>query len=146
MSCTGFDGALGIGTAGADASLAVSYTVLSGSRDASASISSDKADVSDRSTKFKNYVAAGIDLEITVTLTSDEAATLATLRNACLGRTPVLVGIFDESIAAGAEGIAFDAYVFSNDLAQPLNDGQTVSVTFAPGSGQTNLPDWVTLA
>ena len=146
MSCTGFDGAIGIGTAGADPALAASYTVLAGSRDASVTANADKADISDRSTKFKQYVSAMIDCEISLTMTSDNSAELTTLRNACLARTPVLVGIFSSDIGASAEGIAFDAYIFSNDIAQPLSDGQTVSLSFAPASGQANTPDWVTLA
>ena len=52
----------------------------------------------------------------------------------------------DGVVASGSEGIAFDAYVFSNDIAQPLADGQTVSVTFAPAADGTNAPAWVTLA
>ena len=117
MSRTGFDGAIGIGTVGDSPTLAASYTVLSGSRDASVTANADKADISDRSTKFKNYVSAMIDCEITLTMSSDNSAELVTLRNACLARTPVLVGIFSSDIAAAAEGIAFDAYIFSNDIA-----------------------------
>ncbi len=144
MSCTGFDGALAIGTS--DGLLtAASFTLVGSSRDASASINADKADISDRNTRYKQYVAAGVDLEITATLSLDGSAELATLRNACLARTMVKVGLFTSELAIGAEGIAFDAYVFSNDIAQPLTEGQTVSVSFAPAHGATQLPDWVTL-
>tara|TARA_R110002020_G_scaffold368536_5_gene580366 strand:- start:4093 stop:4530 length:438 start_codon:yes stop_codon:yes gene_type:complete len=144
MSCTGFDGALAIGTS--DGLLtAASFTLVGSSRDASASVNADKADISDRTSAFKNYVAAGIDLEITATISNDESTVLTTLRNACLNRTMIKVGLFASSLAASAEGIAFDAHVFSNDIAQPLTDGQTVSVTFAPAHGGQQLPDWVTL-
>ena len=146
MACTGFDGALGLGTAGATATLAASYTAVSGARDASATITSDKSETSDRSSAFKGYVAGGLDVEISVELTYDTNDTqLDDIRNACLNRTPVLVGLFTDGVAVASEGISFDAHVFSNDIAQPLADGQTVSVTFAPASTGTT-PDWVTLA
>ncbi len=146
MACTGFDGTIAIGTAGATATLVASYTKLVGARDAAATINADKADTSDRSSAFKGFVSAGLDVEITTELTYDvNDAELALIRNACLGRTPILVGLFTDALAASTEGIAFDAYVFSNDIAQPLAEGQTVSVTFAPASTGT-APDWVTLA
>lgn len=150
MACTGFDGSIGIGTAGADAALFASFTALDGARDASVTISADKADTSDRSSAFKGFVSAGLDVEISAELTYDSAANspeLALIRTACLARTPILVGIFDNGIdpLLATSGIAFDAYVFSNDIAQPLAEGQTVSVTFAPASAGT-APAWVTLA
>ena len=145
MSCTGFDGTLVIGTAGATAASAASYTVVQDSRDCNVSINGDKADVSDRSSPFKTYVIAGVDIEISGTLSSAEHSTLATIRNAALNRTTILVGLIDGDLAAGNEGVVFDAYVFSNDIAQPLSGGQTISVSFAPAADGTNLPDWVTL-
>ena len=146
MACTGFDGALGLGTAGATATLAASYTAVAGARDASATITSDKSETSDRSSAFKGYVAGGLDVEISVEITYDANDTqLDVIRTACLDRTTVLVGLFTDGIIASSEGIAFTAHVFSNDIAQPLADGQTVSVTFAPASTGTT-PDWVTLA
>ena len=146
MACTGFDGSIAIGTAGADATLVASFTALAGARDAAVTINADKADTSDRSSAFKGFVSAGLDIEITAELTYDVNDTnLATIRNACLNRTSILVGLFTDGVAASTEGIAFDAYVFSNDIAQPLAEGQTVSVSFAPASAGT-VPDWVTLA
>lgn len=146
MACTGFDGTLAIGTAGVDATLIASFTELLGARDASVTINADKADTSDRSSAFKGFVSAGLDIEITAELTYDANDTeLANIRNACLARTPILVGLFTDKLLSGPEGIAFDAYVFSNDIAQPLAEGQTVSVSFAPASAGT-APDWVTLA
>ena len=150
MSCTGFDGALGIGTAGA-ANTALSFTEVLGARDVNVSINSDKANTSDRATKWKSYTAAGVDLEVTATLTlvdgsSTQGAILSTIRTACIDRTTIKVGAFTSAIAASAEGVVFDCYVFSNDIAQPLSDGQTISVTFAPASGGTLTPDWVTLS
>ena len=147
MACTGFDGAIGIGADSATNTAFASYTALSSARDANATITADKAELSDRTSEFKNYVSAGLDVEITAELTLGKDDTqLATLRTACLGRTKVLVGLFMDGVAASSEGITFDAYVFSNDIAQPLADGQTVSVTFAPAADGTNAPAWVTLA
>ena len=146
MACTGFDGTLAIGTAAATATALASYTAINGARDASVTISADKADTSDRSSAFKGFVSAGLDIEITAEITYDvNDANLTTIRNACLGRTKILIGLFTDGLAASTEGIAFDAYVFSNDIAQPLAEGQTVSVTFAPASEGT-APAWVALA
>lgn len=145
MSCTGFDGVLAIGTAGTSATSAATFTVVQDSRDTNCSINGEKADVSDRSSAFKTYVIAGVDIEISSTLSSAEHATLATIRTAALNRTKIKVGIFVDELTAGTEGVVFDAYVFSNDIAQPLTGGQTVSVSFAPAADGTNLPDWVTL-
>lgn len=146
MSCTGFDGSLGIGSADAGIALVATYTEVPSARDINVTINSDKSDVSDRTSAFKNYVAGGLDCEISTTLTYDSNdATQSTIRTACIGRTRLVVGVFDGDLAASAEGIAFDAYVFSNDIAQPLADGQTYSVTFAPAS-EGSVPAWSTLA
>ena len=146
MSCTGFDGSLGIGSADADTALVASYTEVPSARDINVTISSDKSDVSDRTSAFKNYVAGGLDCEITATLTYDSNdATQSTIRTACIGRTRLVVGVFDGDLSASAQGIAFDAYVFSNDIAQPLADGQTYSVSFAPASSGS-VPAWSTLS
>ncbi len=150
MACTGFEGSIGIRTARTDATLFASFTALKGARDASVTISADKADTSDRTSAFKAFVSAGLDVEISAELTYDTTvndANLAAIRTACLDRTPILVGIFDNGIdpLLTTSGITFDAYVFSNDIAQPLAEGQTVSVTFAPASGQSNAPAWVVL-
>ncbi len=146
MSCTGFDGSLGIGSADATLTALATYTEVPSARDINVTISSDKSDVSDRTSQFKNYVAGGLDCEITATLTYDSNdATQSTIRTACIGRTRLVVGVFDGDLAASSEGIAFDAYVFSNDIAQPLSDGQTYSVTFAPAS-EGSVPSWSTLA
>ncbi len=145
MACTGFDGALGVGVADATLTAVASYTAVDGARDLNASISSGKADTSDRTSPFKSYVMAGLDCEITSTFTYDPNSTIqSTIRTACIGRTRLVVGVFDGAIEAGSEGLAFDAYVFSNDIAQPLQEGQTYSVSFAPAS-QGSVPAWTTL-
>jgi hypothetical protein len=145
MSCTGFDGSLGIGSADATLTALVTYTEVPVARDINVTINSDKSEVSDRTSAFKNYVAGGLDCEISTTLTYDSNdTTQSTIRNACIGRTRLVVGVFDGALLAGAEGIAFDAYVFSTDIAQPLADGQTYSVTFAPAS-EGSVPAWTTL-
>ncbi len=68
MSCTGFDGSLGIGADGADATLVASYTAVPSARDLNVTISADKADLSNRKTAFKQYSEALIDCEITATI------------------------------------------------------------------------------
>ena len=145
MSCTGFDGSLGIGVADATLTAVATYTEVPVARDLNVTVNSDKSEVSDRTSAFKNYVAGGQDCEISTTLTYDSNdTTQSTIRNACIGRTRLVVGVFDGALLAGAEGIAFDAYVFSTDIAQPLADGQTYSVTFAPAS-EGSVPAWTTL-
>ena len=145
MSCTGFDGSLGIGVADATLTAVATYTEVPVARDINVTVNSDKSEVSDRTSAYKNYVAGGQDCEISTTLTYDSNdTTQSTIRNACIGRTRLVVGVFDGALLAGAEGIAFDAYVFSTDIAQPLADGQTYSVTFAPAS-EGSVPAWTTL-
>lgn len=145
MACTGFDGALGVGAADASLTAVASFTVVNGARDLMATISADKADTSDRTSSFKSYVAGGLDCEITSTFTYDASEAIqSTIRNACIARTRITVGVFDGDITAGSQGLAFDAYVFSNDIAQPLQEGQTYSVTFAPAN-EGSEPSWTTL-
>jgi len=145
MSCTGFDGSLGIGVADATLTAVATYTEVPVARDINVTVNSDKSEVSDRTSAYKNYVAGGQDCEISTTLTYDSNdTTQSTIRNACIGRTRLVVGVFDGALLAGAEGVAFDAYVFSTDIAQPLADGQTYSVTFAPAS-EGSVPAWTTL-
>jgi len=145
MACTGFDGSLAIGSADATLTAVATWTAVGGSKDVNATISSDKADTSSRNSVFKSYIAAGLDCEISATVQYDPNSTeQSTIRNACINRTRITVACLDGSIAASSEGIAFDGYVFSNDIAQPLGEGQTYSVTFKPAeSGST--PTWVTL-
>jgi hypothetical protein len=64
MSCTGFDGSLGIGSADATLTALATYTEVPFARDINVTINSDKSDVSDRTSQFKNYVAGGLDCEI----------------------------------------------------------------------------------
>jgi hypothetical protein len=145
IGCTGFDGSMGIAALDATLTSFAAFTLVPNSRDINVTIGSDKSEISDRSSAFKNYVAAGMDCEITTTLTYDSNdTTQSTIRAACIGRTRLAVGVFDRAMAVSAEGITFDAYVFSTDIAQPLSDGQTYSVTFAPAS-EGSVPAWVTL-
>ncbi len=149
MSCTGFDGSLGVAgseVAELSRSLAASYTEVKTAKDVNVSVSADKADLSNRKSSFKMYASSMIDCEITATIAYDSSETiLDTIRTACLARTAVEVGIFDGGVTSGSAGIAFTAYVFSSDIAQPLTDGQTYSVTFAPAS-TGNEPSWIGLS
>ena len=81
MSCTGFDGSMGIGAADATVTALASYTVVPTARDLNVTIGADKSEVSDRTSAFKNYVAGGLDCEISTTLTYDSNdATQSTIR------------------------------------------------------------------
>ncbi len=145
MSCTGFDGSLAIGSADATLTATGTWTAVGGSKDVNATISSDKADTSTRNSVFKNYIAAGLDCEISATVQYDSTDTThSTIRTACLARTRLTVACLDGAVAATSQGLAFDGYVFSNDIAQPLSEGQTYSVTFKPAEAGT-VPTWVTL-
>jgi len=146
MPCTGFDGSLGIGSAGADIDLVATYTECPNAGDVNVTINGDKADTSSRKSPFKTAVMGGLDCEITATIVYDpNDTTIATLRTACINRTALTVCACVDSLDIGTEGIAFEAHVFSTDIAQPLSEGQTYSVSFAPASSG-NAPEWVQLA
>lgn len=149
MSCTGFDGSLYYALTIATPATAT-WVELELSRDVSTSMSADKADVSDRRSKFKATCPAMIDVETTVTLTYVNGdTTLTALRDAFLARTAVQVAVMDGPIATiGSEGFVYACNVYSTDFAQPLNDGQTVSVTFSLASTEVTGagPQWYVVA
>tara|TARA_R100001463_G_scaffold2401_4_gene10149 strand:+ start:1080 stop:1529 length:450 start_codon:yes stop_codon:yes gene_type:complete len=149
MSSTGFDGKLYYAaTIAAPAS--ATWVELTLARDVSTSMSADKADISDRRSKFKQTCPAMIDVETTVTFTYvNSNAGLDALRDAFLARTPLQLAVMDGDIStSGSEGFVYACNVYSTDFAQPLNDGQTVSVTFslAPTSVSGAQPQWYTKA
>jgi hypothetical protein len=149
MSCTGFDGKLYYAaTIAAPAS--ATWVELELSRDVSTSMSADKADISDRRSKFKQTCPAMIDVETTVTLTYVNGdTTLTALRDAFLNRTAIQIAVMDGEVAtSGSEGFVYACNVYSTDFAQPLNDGQTVSVTFslAPTAVVGAEPQWYVVA
>jgi len=125
---TGYDGVLSFaaGTISGDPSL-VSLTEIANARDTNLTMSVDKVDMSDRSSKFKLYCPSMVELEISTTVTYNDSTKF--LIEAVLERTEGTVSFLDE---AGGSGMYFHCQVFSADLQEPLTDGQTVSLSFCP--------------
>ena len=96
-------------------------------RDTNVKITVDKVEQTDRSSRYKQYCAGMLEAEITTTVTYN--ATTQPFIEHCLDRLTGTVGILDKT---GGEGLYFHCQVFQSDLAQPLSDGQTVSLTFCP--------------
>ncbi len=118
-------------------------------RDVNTTSSAEKLDNSDRSSKFKKYCSGQLDIETTITLTYGRTAATAVhdLRQKFLSRSPVQIAIMDGNIATtGSEGFKYYASVYSHDWDQPLSDGQTLSMTFAPTyyeeSSSVIEPEW----
>ncbi len=82
-----------------------------------------------------------IDVEVTATLTY--TATSKDFIQKCLDRDVMTIGV---QHSAASEGIYFTGSCFQSDLAQPLTDGMTISVSFAPvrqtGTGAGGEPIW----
>ncbi len=135
MSCTGFDGKIYYAlTVAAPAS--ATWVELELSRDVNTTMSADEADTSDRRSAVKSKCPTMIEVETSTTLTYVNGdTTLTALRDAFLARTQIQVAVMDGDIAtSGSEGLVYPCHVYSNDFAQPLSDGQTVSVTFKPSA------------
>jgi hypothetical protein len=144
----GFDGFIYYNS-GSDA--VPTWVEIDTARDVSTSASADKADNSDRRSKFKKSCAGMLDLETTVTATFVAGDTaLLGLRTHFLARTTVQIAVMDGPYAtSGSEGFKYFASVYSNDFSQPLNDGQTISVTFSPSVNPDEPavePSWVIIA
>jgi len=135
MSCTGFDGNIYYALTVAEPS-AATWVELELSRDVNTTMSADEADVSDRRSSVKSKCPTMIEVETSTTLTYVNGdTTLTALRDAFLNRTQIQVAIMDGPVAtSGSEGLVYPCHVFSNDFAQPLSDGQTISVTFKPSA------------
>ena len=150
MSCIGFDGKCYYNSAATDAT--PTWVEIDLVRDVNTAVSADKADVSDRRSKFKKSCVALIDIETTMTLTYESGNTaLDYLRDtAFLGRAPVQIAVMDGPIAtSGSEGYKYYSNVYSNDFNQPLSDGETVQLTFAPVNSPSTdpgiEPSWYTV-
>jgi hypothetical protein len=146
MSCTGFDGYLYYNTASV---ASPTWVLVDTVRDVNTTASTDKADVSDRRSKFKKSCPAMIDLETTVSATYVQGNTaLDAIRVQFLARTVVQYAIMDGPLAPASgdtsEGFKYYAAVYSNDFNQPLSDGQSVSFTLAPAEPTTDPeePTW----
>ena len=150
MGCTGFDGYLYYNT-GTDASPV--FVEVDTVRDVNTAGATDKADVSDRRSKFKKSCPAMIDLETSVTATYVQGnVAMDAIRDQFLARTAVQFYILDGPAvpASGdtSEGWAFYAAVYSNDFNQPLSDGQNVSFTLSPMDSVADPvePQWFTVS
>lgn len=140
-SQVGFNGLLSwSATVDADPS-GVTLAAIDTARDVNVTISVDKTEVTDRRSQFKRYCPSMIDVEVTSTLTYN--ATSKDFIQKCLDRDVMTIGV---QHSAGSEGIYFTGQCFSSDLAQPLTDGMTISVSFAPvrqtGTGAGGEPVW----
>lgn len=140
-SQVGFNGLLSwSATVDADPS-GVTLAAIDTARDVNVTISVDKTEVTDRRSQFKRYCPSMIDVEVTSTLTYN--ATSKDFIQKCLDRDVMTIGVQHSS---GSEGIYFTGQCFSSDLAQPLTDGMTISVSFAPvrqtGTGAGGEPVW----
>ena len=140
-SQVGFNGLLSwSATVDADPS-GVTLAAIDTARDVNVTISVDKTEVTDRRSQFKRYCPSMIDVEVTSTLTYN--ATSKDFIQKCLDRDVMTIGV---QHSAGSEGIYFTGQCFSSDLAQPLTDGMTISVSFAPvrqtGTGAGGEPIW----
>ncbi len=140
-SQVGFNGLLQwSATVGADPS-GVSLADIDTARDVNVSIQVDKTEVTDRRSQFKRYCPSMIDVEVTATLTYNAAS--KEFIQKCLDRDVMTIGV---KHSAASEGIFFTGQCFQSDLAQPLTDGMTISVSFAPvrqsGTGAGGEPVW----
>ena len=138
----GFDGVLQWSATLADpATGAAGLATIPAVRDVNVTISVDKAEVTDRTSRFKRYCPSMIDVEVTATLTYT-AATQEFIAK-CIARDVMTIAVLHST---GSEGIYFTGQCFQSDLSQPLSDGMTISLTFAPvrnsGSGLGGQPKW----
>ena len=138
----GFDGVLQWSATLADpATGAAGLATIPGVRDVNVTISVDKTEVTDRTSRFKRYCPSMIDVEVTAELTYTAAS--QEFIDKCIARDTMTIAVLHES---GGEGIYFTGQCYTADLSQPLTDGMAISVTFAPvrtsGSGEGGQPVW----
>jgi len=124
----GFEGILQWSATLADpASGAAGLAAIDTARDVNVTISVDKTEVTDRRSRFKRYCPSMIDVEVSATLTYNAAS--AAFIQKCIDRDVMTIAVLHSS---GGEGIYFTGQCFTSDLATPLADGMTISVSFAP--------------
>lgn len=128
------------------------WVELDVARDVTTSASANESETSDRRTNFVTSCPALLTLETSVECTYENGnSQLEDLRNAFLNRTSVLIAVMDGDITVtGTQGFVYYAHVYSNDLAQPLTDSSTVSMTFKPATppatDSTVNPQWYEVA
>ena len=124
----GFNGLLQwSATVDADPSAVAGLAAIDTARDVNVTISVDKTEVTDRRSQFKRYCPSMIEVEVTATLTYNSAS--KDFIQKCLDRDVMTIAVLHST---GSEGIYFTGQCFSSDLAQPLTDGMTISVSFCP--------------
>jgi len=138
----GFNGLLQwSATVDADPSAVAGLAAIDTARDVNVTISVDKTEVTDRRSQFKRYCPSMIEVEVTATLTYNSAS--KDFIQKCLDRDVMTIAVLHST---GSEGIYFTGQCFSSDLAQPLTDGMTISVSFCPvrqtGAGAGGAPIW----
>jgi hypothetical protein len=138
----GFNGLLQwSATVDADPSAVAGLAAIDTARDVNVTISVDKTEVTDRRSQFKRYCPSMIEVEVTATLTYNSAS--KDFIQKCLDRDVMTIAVLHST---GSEGIYFTGQCFSSDLAQPLTDGMTISVSFCPvrqtGTGAGGAPIW----
>ena len=138
----GFNGLLQwSATVAADPSTAGGLADIDTARDVNVTISVDKTEVTDRRSQFKRYCPSMIEVEVTATVTYN-AASSAFIQK-CLDRDVMTIAVLHST---GGEGIYFTGQCFTADLAQPLTDGMTISLSLCPvrqtGTGEGGPPIW----
>lgn len=138
----GFNGLLQWSATLADpASGAAGLAAIDTARDVNVTIAVDKTEVTDRRSQFKRYCPSMIDVEVTVTVTYNAASQV--FIDKCLDRDVMTIAVLHNT---GSEGIYFTGQCFQSDLSQPLTDGMTISLSFAPvrnsGTGLGGQPVW----
>jgi len=124
----GFDGLLQwSATLNADPSAATGLADIAGCRDVNATISVNAAEVTDRDSRFKRYCPSMIDCEVSATVTYNASTKVFVQK--CIDRDVMTIACLHSS---GGEGLYFTGQCFTADFSQPLEDGMTLSLTFAP--------------
>jgi len=124
---TGYDGVLMIGGADTADPANATLTAVPTARDVNVTISADKTEVSDRTSKFKRYCPSMIEIEVTATLTYN--ADSKSFIDDLIAKSTMGVGVLHSS---GGEGLYFTGQCFSSDFAQPLTDGMTLNISLCP--------------
>ena len=142
LNLVGYDAVLSWSAGVADpASSAAGLAALDNARDVNVTISVDKVDMSDRSSRFKRYCPAMLEVEVTAEVTYN--STTKDFIQKCIDRDVMTIAVLD---SASGSGLYFTGQCFTSDLNTPLTDGMTINLAFAPtkqsGSGAGGAPVW----
>ncbi len=143
LNLVGYDAVLSyaVGSTPDPVSGVAGLTVVSNARDVNVTVSVDKVDMSDRSTRFKTYCPAMLEVEVTAEVTYN--ATTAAFINRCIDRDIMTLAVLDKT---SGEGLYFVGQCFTSDLNVPLTDGLTINLSFAPtklgGPSPSGPPVW----